>query len=150
MRDMAEIDSEIEKIVNEIHSKRFDNQYDAYQFRFDVFDKLTPLYREKYKRHYEERGYKNIEVRGYNNMIIQRHRIESKHSYIPATIDWGIAPFYTVDEFKQIYYTFLTPAGIMESWTSWLVLLHILDDNSEPISPLSCNGTFCDQPDGKE
>ena len=74
MRDMAEIDSEIEKIVNEIHSKRFDNQYDAYQFRFDVFDKLTPLYREKYKRHYEERGYKNIKVGGKNKIIIKRKK----------------------------------------------------------------------------
>lgn len=143
---MALINSEIERIISEIPSKRFDSEYDAYKFRLDVFEILDPLYREKFRRHYEERGYKNIEVRGYNNMIIQRHRIAPKYSHMTGTIVWGIAPFYTFDEFKQMYYTFLTPAGIMENWTSWLVLLHILDGNNEPISPLACNGTFCDTP----
>ena len=147
MRDMTAIDSEIKKTVNEIYSKRFDNECDAYKFRSDAFEILAPLYREKYRRHYEDLGYKNIEVRGYNNMIIERHRIAPKYSHMAGTIAWGIAPFYTFDEFKQMYYTFLTPAGIMENWASWLVLLHILDGNNEPISPLACNGTFCDSLD---
>lgn len=146
MTDIDAIDSEIQNIIEGIYSKRFDKECDAYQFRNDVFKILNPLYMEKYRRHYEDRGYKKIEVRTYNNMIIQRYNIKPKYSHMYLTEAWGIIPYYTFDEFKQMYYTFLIPSGIMESRMSWLILLHIFDSNGEPVSPLSCNGTFCDAP----